>query len=704
MGETCRAELSPEERQIVDEEEAMLERARAALAQATQAAAQKRVGSELRSVDALRELRDEAASAKADDLPPLLLEMSVRQRLMERGGPDPLPDPLLPYLAHLKVREGGKSKDYLLGRVSFLDPATGVRIVDWRVAPIAQIFYRYREGETYEEEFPGRVAEGVVLARRIVVIANGSIAQIVGDRVVLQRARDGAWSSSRRGALAFAPGGTGTAARPGELGIGIGGGDRATADVTALLDPEQFAAINAPPEQPLLVLGSAGSGKTTVALHRLARLAATAPRQYPLARMSIVVPHEGLARLSQRLTDPLGVGATQIRTLDAWALDLAVPLFTKQRPRICMDPPSLVSSLKRHPALYDALRERFADLAPSRTSLPKLRRLLAEAFTDRTFLTGVAAASAGTLPKSAVEECVRHTLLQLAEPAEKQLRSIVVADMKKTVDGRAVWEGTPDELAGTIDIEDLPILLTLRAWRGEVPPAQVAHLVLDEAEDFSLFELYLLGKSLDLPRSVTLAGDEAQQTSASFPGWDRGLSTLDVGDAVTCRLSVSYRCPRPIAEIARAILGPLAPESPARAAREGVPVGTFRFPTEAHAHIFLAGALADLVAREPLASVGVLSHEPETARRFYELLRERPEARLVERGEFSFEPGIDVTDVESAKGLEFDYVIVPDATEGAYPSTDEARRRLHVAVTRASHQLWLLGGGSPSPLVTFGAS
>jgi DNA helicase II / ATP-dependent DNA helicase PcrA len=60
---------------------------------------------------------------------------------------------------------------------------------------------------------------------------------------------------------------------------------------------------------------------------------------------------------------------------------------------------------------------------------------------------------------------------------------------------------------------------------------------------------------------------------------------------------------------------------------------------------------------------------------------------------------VDVTDVESVKGLEFDYVIVPDASAATYPATDEARRRLHVAVTRASHQLWMATVGTPSPLV-----
>jgi DNA helicase II / ATP-dependent DNA helicase PcrA len=42
---------------------------------------------------------------------------------------------------------------------------------------------------------------------------------------------------------------------------------------------------------------------------------------------------------------------------------------------------------------------------------------------------------------------------------------------------------------------------------------------------------------------------------------------------------------------------------------------------------------------------------------------------------------------------------VPDATASAYPETEEARRRLHVAVTRAAHQLWIAAPGSASPLL-----
>ena len=87
------------------------------------------------------------------------------------------------------------------------------------------------------------------------------------------------------------------------------------------------------------------------------------------------------------------------------------------------------------------------------------------------------------------------------------------------------------------------------------------------------------------------------------------------------------------------------------------------------------------------------------ARSAFAALEHVPQARLVLDGRFSFEPGIDITDIDSAKGLEFDYVVVPDATAAHFPATADARRRLHVAATRAAHQLWLLAGGEPSPLL-----
>ena len=551
----------------------------------------------------------------------------------------------------------------------------------------------------YEERFPGRLAEGSIEARRVVVVERGVLTRISTSAVSLARSAGGMWISSRGDASASLGGGAGTAARPGVLGVGHGARDRAArADVTALLDREQYEALSVEPDEPLLVVGSAGSGKTTVALHRLARVAFEDPRRFPVSRLQVVVPELGLAKLAARLLEPLGLGRVSVRTLDSWSRGAFQSLFGVPPPRLCDDTPPLVSRLKRHPALFHALRGRPHVAGRPPPSWVRLREELGELMSDRGFLKGVVAAAAGELPSTAIEETLRHTRLQLASPLALALRGMD-ADRTVALDGEAVDARTPDALAGTLDPEDLAILLFLRAARAPGGARALAHLVIDEAEDVSLFELFVMGRQLGKSRSLTVAGDEGQQTRSSFGGWSEMLGVLQAERAPVCRLETTYRCPAPVARLAHEVLGPLAPEAPPRAGREGVPVGRFDFPSEAHAHLFLAGAVRDLLEREPRASVAVVARGPQVARAVYRLLEDMPEARLVLDGDFSFRPGVDLTDVESVKGLEFDYVIVPDASATTYPVTEESRRRLHVAITRAAHQLWIAAIGTPTPLI-----
>lgn len=685
--------ISPRLQAILDEELRLLDQTRDAIARARAERDAPREGSELRSVDALRELRAEAATASEGDLPQLLHEISVRQRLRERHDDEaPLPDDASPYMAHLRVREGGAVRDYLLGRATFVDVAAGVRVIDWRAAPIARVFYRCREGDDYEEPLPGRVAEGVVEARRVLVIVRGVLVQVLGDDYALTRDDDGAW---HEGAVAaMSSGGAGTAVRQGALGVGAGRSERSH-DVTALLDATQYAAIRDEPARPMLVLGSAGSGKTTVALHRLSAQCASGDDG-----VRVVVPEEGLARLSRRLLAPLGVAGERVQTLDAWSASLASTVFGRLPARFD-DAPASVVNLKRHPALHRALRERFRAVPPEApATLRALWRWLADALTDRTFLQSVVDASGGTLGDASVTSTVARTLRQLDASPRKQAADITDRSRVVSIDGRAFWEDTPDARGGSLDVEDLPLLLFARAMVGALPAEPVRHAVVDEAEDVSLAELSVLSSLLGAPPRVTVAGDEGQQTLSCFDGWSATLDALGARDAAVVRLETSYRCPRPVAEFARAVLGPLGPrESPVKAAREGAPVGVFAFPQESHTGLFLAGALRELVCAEPHASVGVIAHDDDTARRFFALLGEVPASRLVLDGEFTFEPGVDVTTVECVKGLEFDYVVLPDVDAGAYPDTDDARRRLHVAATRASHQLWVASSGAPSPLL-----
>ncbi|MBZ4416865.1 ATP-binding domain-containing protein [Myxococcus sp. RHSTA-1-4] len=686
-------------RAIIAEEEALLARVQATLETARHKALR---GPDTRGLVAqLQVLRDDAATASVADLPHLFAQMNQARSLMERQESARLPDAQAPYFAHLRLDGAGGPRDYLLGRTTFADVGAGVRIIDWRFAPVARVFYCYEEGDSYEEYFGERLAEGTVETRRLVVIERGVLTRIICGAMVLERAPGGEWHSVGRDLTALQSGGTGAAARPEFLGTGKGA--RRIDDafgVTALLDAEQYEAVSTGPDRPLLVLGSAGSGKTTVALHRLAKIAFDDAQTYPQSRMKLIVPEEGLARLSRRLLAPLGLGGVAVQTRDTWLLAAARQAFDVPGIKLWNDTPPLVSRLKRHPVLRRALAARIGvPKTAAGTTLEKLRKRLADAYFDRRFLESVVEAARGEIPRTAIDETLEHTRLQHATSLAKELKDITDPERLITVDGKAIEEDTPYALAGTVDLDDLPILMFLKAQHGPLGLDRLAHVVLDEAEDFSLFELFVVSRLLGKGKSCTLAGDEMQQTDAGFAGWPSVLNELDIRDAATCRLQVAYRCPQPVVELARRVLGTQAPEAPNHTGRPGAPVGFHHFPDEAQAQLFIGEALRDLVTREPHASVGVIASSPESAQAVYRVVSDMPWARYVSDGEFTFEPGVDITDVGSVKGLEFDYVILPDVTARAWPVDDESRRRLHVAITRTSHQLWVVSSGVRSHLI-----
>jgi DNA helicase-2/ATP-dependent DNA helicase PcrA len=102
-----------------------------------------------------------------------------------------------------------------------------------------------------------------------------------------------------------------------------------------------------------------------------------------------------------------------------------------------------------------------------------------------------------------------------------------------------------------------------------------------------------------------------------------------------------------------------------------------------------------------MASVALLTPSPAISERFHSGLRatDLADVRRVVNQEFTFAPGIEVTEIEQVKGLEFDYVILVDVTYENFLDTAAARRLLHVGATRAVHQLWLTCVGTPSPLL-----
>ncbi|MGE0547368.1 MAG: ATP-binding domain-containing protein [Kofleriaceae bacterium] len=720
-------------------------------------------------------LRDQIAEARPEDLPPLIEQMTRLASLKARiGGGQSLPiDITSPYFAHMRLRESGKRRDVLVGKRGFIDRQSNVQIVDWRNAPISRIYYRYEEGDDYEEEIAGRRVEGMVEVRRNISIARGNLRRIGAPQGTYLKDARGSWVQAVGQLAPVLHGGMGKAARPvaakgekGKLGVhhGVARADKALPEIAALIDKEQFELITQPSSGIVVIQGGAGSGKTTVALHRVAYLNFQDNRRFKTSNMLFVVPSQALVRYVAGVLPSLGVSGVPVVTYTGWARTTRMRCLPESPTKYNADPPEHVSRVKKHPALLSILANwverqavqiggELADVLPA--AIDEWNRLVKRPLMPR--LSGMSSwvkkadldpnmriALEGLLKrwKKRADDCVLDwaelmtdpvvlgegfagtdvTTRDIARVVEWMLRQLA-KPQKAPVDedGKPILdsEGRPmgaddDDPAGKFDDEDDPILLRLiQLKRGSLmlpggDALEWQHVAIDEAQDRSALEVKVLVEAVHAPdndpirRSVTIAGDTAQRLvfDNNFSGWAELLQQTGQ-PAIVRPLKLSYRSTAEVMVLAREILGPeLASEDPV-AARPGEPVELHEFGDLGEAVAFLGDALRNLMAREPTASCAVISRHPEQADAYFEGLRrsEVPALRRVRRDEFNFQPGVDVTDVTSVKGLEFDYVVMVDVNAASYPKVNWARHLLHIGVTRAAHQLWMITTGEPSPLI-----
>jgi DNA helicase-2/ATP-dependent DNA helicase PcrA len=612
----------------------------------------------------------------------------------------PAVDTASPYFAHLKLHEKAGIQDILIGKTTRLLP--GYPIVDWRNAPISRVFYRYRQGEEYEEEIAGRVKEGVVLARRTLAIRDRQLRRVEAPEGIYQNddgAADG-WRRIEREAPRLA-GGQGAALRAHDVDggesrrLGTGGkgfrrrADKHLPDIAGLIDPQQFDLITKPSSGFVVIRGTAGSGKTTVALHRIAYLAFDDPRVDSPDTLFIVFS-QALRDYVSHVLPALQVHRVQVRTFQDWATDLVRRLFPRLPHALRDGTPGVVHRLKLHPVAMAAI-ERHVATTPGPSTPRQVIDDWASTFTDTRLLGETVAAAA---PGAFSEDEIRR-----------------VADWARArSDEISAWLAGDESVQAELDDEDAALLLyTWQLRVGALPgrgerPLKYKHVAIDEVQDFAPIEVRVLLGCLDARRSITLAGDTQQHLveHGGFRSWSEFLQQLGLEGTEVNTLEVSYRCTHEIASFAVALLGDLREDpTPPKTIRSGPPVELFRFTDHGACVAWLADALKDLVAQEPLASVALLTPTKEASRLYFGGLQtsEVPKLRIVEHQNFTFAPGIEVTEVEQVKGLEFDYVVLVEASATSYPDTASSRRRLHVGATRAVHQLWLTSIGTPAAAV-----
>ncbi|MCI2242370.1 HelD family protein [Adlercreutzia faecimuris] len=604
-----------------------------------------------------------------------------------------------PYFAKvsLRFRAGDAPKDLYLGTAGISDESYRRMVVDWR-SPVAEVYYNQDLGPTsYEAD--GRTIKVDLLLRRQFDIEADRLNGYFDSDVAIQDSLLLASLARQRSAQMQA--------------------------ITATIQKEQNVVIRHEDVPALLVTGIAGSGKTSVLLQRIAYLFyrnrdTLRPEDVylltpnPLFRSYIsgVLPDLGERNphtltwdefLAPLLPEGRGVGDGAATLDDLARIDAAVAGMEFE-PRDFLPVACGGVVLLGADAAWKACQKfRTAPAGPHRVSLMReeLGRRLEARLAQMAATDGVQAEVAA-LP---IEEQLRlfgETVDPVDEAEERALALRYLRDRHAgafDVVERDEW----------LDVDHLALRLLGEAGLASVPWAYLKmavtglsepgarYVFVDEVQDYSAGQLAVMARYFRRARFLLL-GDPNQAITEGTAGLDevRAVFERACGSVDECRLMTSYRSSPAITALFAGLLPPEVRGEVSSVLRDDV-APVVEVCADGDAHIAaLARVIAD--ARDAGGLTAVVVPWKSEAKRLARVLGDDAPP-VVDGREGLPDAGVVMVPLRYAKGLEFDAVIVPDASERAFPADDLGRRRLYTTVSRATRRLTILAEGALTPLL-----
>ena len=649
------------------------------------------------------------------------------------------------YFARLDFTPAGcKPETWYVGRWGVLDPVTlDPVVVDWR-APAANLYYSGQIGPM-DYEAPDGCVKGELTLKRMLTVRERRLVSLFDSGIVSQEA----YLQEILGTISS---------------------DRLREIVTTI-QAEQNIVIRCPLNANLLVQGAAGSGKTTIALHRIAYLLYAFQKTLKPENMMILAPNPlFLSYISQVLPD-LGVERVVQTTFEGWCREAVGSRMPKLKRE---------SRLEKNLLLSDEERRQSGALVRMKGSLAMMRKL--EAWLDGLQLkvlppSGFRMAGVTLMERPELESIFLRDLKPF--PLEKrisELKKIVrkrvqgavtllkdryagmteqmvgrlkasvrdcpqrqekirelytVRDQRyREIDTRAeeylsryrdkfplpdltgIYRTFLEEAAGLPDSlpegdpvlrqEDLPLLVLICKAVYGLKTRQMKHIVIDECQDFSPFQVELL-KQTNPAATFTLVGDLYQgiRSDEGIRSWDEWTGPVFRGRAELKQLTVSYRNTVEIMELSQAV----AARYPIPGVCETKPVlrhgempRIVRAENEKERLALITGQV-HAWQREGYHSIALIEKTAEQARKLFRAVGKELDARLLSETDADYSGGVLILPAGIAKGMEFDCVGICDASADNFPDEEFLCRILYVMMTRPLHRLCLWHRGEPSPLL-----
>jgi DNA helicase-2/ATP-dependent DNA helicase PcrA len=593
-----------------------------------------------------------------------------------------------PYFGRLDFAPLGKATSAVyIGVHSFLDEQQRQNLIyDWR-APISSLFYDFELGDA-SYATPAGMVQGTIDLKRQYKIRDGRLEFMLENDVnihddVLQR----------------------------ELAKSS---DDKLKNIVATIQRDQNAAIRNETASVMVIQGVAGSGKTSIALHRIAFLLYRYRDTIAARNVLIISPNKVFADYISNVLPELGeehIPELGMEELAADLLDHKHPFqtFFEQ-----------VSALLENPDPAYVERIRFKS---SGEFLSKLNQYLIHV--ENNYFTGTELrVGPTTVPLSFIlakfKAYHRVPMLKRFAQVTQDVRNYVrdatrrkLTGQEKATIGEAIprmfrftqvldfyrdfyrWLGRPELLRlgpdRPLEYADVFALIYLRLrLEGLSTYEQVKHLVIDEMQDYTPVQYAVLARVFTCRK--TIVGD-INQTVNPYSASSAATIERVFPQAEVVELYRSYRSTIEITAFTQRIvpnsqLIPLERHGPAPRL----------LPCDSPAAELQA--IRQLVADfrgSGNHSLGIICKTLGQATAAHEALQALG-VQLLTAESMTFKEGVVLTTAHLAKGLEFDEVIVPFASARTY-NTEVDKRMLYVAGTRAMHRLTLTYVGTLTPFL-----
>ncbi|MFR5642929.1 MAG: HelD family protein [Clostridium paraputrificum] len=607
-----------------------------------------------------------------------------------------------PYFGKITFTEEDEgAEEFYIGRFGLTpedsyDPV----IVDWR-APVASLFYKGTLGET-TYECPNGAVNANLLGRRQLIVKKGELKGLFDSAIdvkddILQMVLTSNSSEKLK-------------------------------DIVMTIQEEQDEIIRAPKDKVVVVNGVAGSGKTTIALHRVSYLLYNFRKQFG-DKVLILGPNDIFMDYIGQVLPTLGESGVTQMTFQNFAiseigLEEPVKGFSEYIEEAMSGNEEALKeykykSSKKFTELLDKtlekMNEEYFEIQPVRffdediVSVDEIKELFTKYY--------------GYMPLFRRSEKIKRILTSKIKDKRDELVRELEANIKEEISKlspdeleieknnllfkrririREIVRGvmnSRDELESWINHEDTVslykritntealgymdlagILYLMVMLEGKKCKKEYKHVVIDEAQDYNTTQFKLI-KELTGCKSYTIVGDSNQRliTTVEEPAM---LNLEEVfGDAVKeFSLLKSYRSTQQIMEYASQFLNE---DKVIPLVREGEPV----IEEETISKEDLVETIVSIIEdyqEDGLESIAVITKNKENMPEISGLLKERIKIMSFDRDDLIYNGGNVLIPAYYAKGLEFDGVIILEEGEET-PSLVK-----YIMCTRALHRLSII--------------